>query len=100
MDIHIQTQEKETIVEFIGRLDTTASVEIAPRIESLNEVAGGTIVMDCSQLSFISSAGLRIFMNLRKASAEKGGRIILKGLNDEISDVFMMVGFLNLFEIQ
>ena len=51
-------------------------------------------------MSYISSSGLRIFLTLRKAAADKGGRIIVRDINDDIRGVFMMTGFLNLFEIQ
>lgn len=100
MELIIQEQEKEVLAEFNGRLDTPASLEIAPQTETLMSAAAKTIILDCTNMDYISSAGLRIFMKLRKASAEKGGKIILKGLNEVVSDVFMMVGLLNLFEVQ
>ena len=62
--------------------------------------AAGTIVLDCSEMSYISSSGLRIFLSLRKAAASQGGKVIVKSISDDIRQVFMMTGFLNLFEIQ
>ena len=56
--------------------------------------------MDCTELEYISSSGLRLFLSLRKAAASKGGKIIVKAINKDIRSVFMMTGFLNLFEIQ
>jgi anti-sigma B factor antagonist len=56
--------------------------------------------MDCTEMSYISSSGLRIFLTLRKAAAEKGGKVIVRGISNDIRNVFMMTGFLNLFEIQ
>lgn len=100
MDIKIANQETGTLVTLDGRLDTPASLEAAPALESLKEKAGGTIVLDCSRLSYISSSGLRIFLTLRKAAGEKGGKIIVRGLTPEVRSVFMMTGFLNLFQIE
>ena len=97
MELNIQNQGNEILVEFIGRLDTPGAREIASQIESLQAEA---LVLDCSQMNYISSAGLRFFMTLRKASAVKGGKIILKGLSGYVSDVFRMVGLLDLFEVQ
>jgi anti-sigma B factor antagonist len=51
-------------------------------------------------MSYISSSGLRIFLTIRKAAAAKGGNVIVKDINNDIRQVFMMTGFLNLFEIQ
>lgn len=84
----------------VGRLDTPASQEVAPQFEELKADAAGTIVLDCSELSYISSSGLRLFLTIRKAASEKGGKVIVRSINNEIRAVFMMTGFLNLFEIQ
>lgn len=100
MEIITTKQNGETIVCLIGRLDTPASQEVAPQVEALKEDAAGTLVLDCSKLTYISSSGLRIFLTLRKAAAEKGGTVIVQDINDEIRSVFMMTGFLNLFTIR
>lgn len=100
MEVKITHGNGEAVARLIGRLDTPASLEIAPRMNALAEEAGGTIVLDCSQLEYISSSGLRIFITLRKAAAAKGGKVIVRNISNEIRSVFMMTGFLNLFEIQ
>ena len=87
-------------VELIGRLDTAASQEVSGKVLPLQDKADKTIVMDCSELSYISSSGLRIFLTLRKAAAEKGGTVVVRNINDDIRNVFMMTGFLNLFQIE
>ena len=97
------TTEKENgvlIARLEGRLDTPASLEMAPTFESLQEAAAGTVVLDCEQLSYISSSGLRLFLTLRKAAAAKGGNVIVRHLADNIRQVFVMTGFLNLFKME
>ena len=100
MDVKIVRENAGVTAYLIGRLDTPASQEIAPQMNELSKDAGGTIILDCSELSYISSSGLRIFLTLRKAAAEKGGKVIVRNISNEIRSVFMMTGFLNLFEIQ
>ncbi len=100
MEVKIQKTDNQVVAQFIGRLDTPASLEIAPQMEQLKEETGGTVILDCSELAYISSSGLRILLTLRKAAADKGGHVIIRSINDEIRSVFMMTGFLNLFEIQ
>ena len=99
--MEIKTNKENGVVtaSLIGRLDTPASQEIAPEMDALNEFANGTIVLDCKDLSYISSSGLRLFLCLRKTAIDKGGHVIIKDINDDIHKVFMMTGFLNLFEI-
>ena len=83
-----------------GRLDTPAAAEVAREIQPLLDHAGDTLILDCSDMTYISSSGLRIFLTLRKAAAAAGGRVIIEGLTSEIRQVFMMTGFLQLFEIK
>ena len=100
MEVKIERENGVVTVYLNGRLDTPASQEIAPRMNELIADAAGTIILDCKDLSYISSSGLRIFITLRKAAAEQGGKIIVRSITNEIRSVFMMTGFLNLFEIQ
>lgn len=100
MEVKFVRESGEVTAYLIGRLDTPASLEIAPQMNALEKDAGGTIILDCTDLAYISSSGLRIFITLRKAAAAKGGKVIVRNISNEIRSVFMMTGFLNLFEIQ
>ena len=100
MEVTIHKEGEATVVCFIGRLDTPASLEITKDLEPVIEGAAGKTVLDCSQMTYISSSGLRIFLNIRKAAAAKGGSVVVKGILPEIRNVFMMTGFLNLFTIE
>ena len=100
--MHITIDKENAVVtaRLDGRLDTPASIEIAPKMEALSAYADGKIVLDCEKLAYISSSGLRLFLSLRKATGAKGGQIIVRRISDEIRQVFMMTGFLNLFQIE
>ena len=100
MEVIINKTDNEVVARLVGRLDTPASVDIASDVQALIDDAGRTIILDCKEMNYISSSGLRIFLTLRKAAADKGGHIIVRDINDDIRGVFMMTGFLNLFEIQ
>lgn len=100
MEIKINETESLINVDLKGRLDTAAAQEIGEQLLPLQDKAEKTIVLDCSEMTYISSSGLRIFLTLRKAAAVKGGKVIIRNINDDIRSVFMMTGFLNLFEIE
>ena len=100
MELIIEKQNEIVTAYLKGRLDTLAAQEMSKQLEDLTEEASGTIVLDCTEMSYISSSGLRIFLSLRKAAAKKGGKVIVRGITNDIRSVFMMTGFLNLFEIQ
>lgn len=83
-----------------GRLDTPAAVKAQQEIAPLLENADKEIVLDCKDLQYISSSGLRLMLTLRKEAMTKGGKVIVENINDEIRKVFMMTGFFNLFVIR
>lgn len=83
-----------------GRLDTPSSVTAQAEIVPLLENADKEIVLDCSNLTYISSSGLRLLLTIRKETSTKGGKVIIEHINEEIKNVFLMTGFYNLFEIR
>ena len=85
---------------FEGRLDTPAAVKAQQEVEPLIENADKTIILDCTNLEYISSSGLRLFLTIRKEAGSKGGKVIIENINVDIRKVFMMTGFFNLFEIR
>ena len=100
--MEVKIIEKDNVLTAVlnGRLDTSVSAEVSAAIQPLLDHAEKTLVLDCKDLSYISSSGLRIFLTIRKAAGAKGGKVIVKDINNEIRQVFMMTGFVNLFEIQ
>ncbi|MBQ9339670.1 MAG: STAS domain-containing protein [Paludibacteraceae bacterium] len=100
MRIQIQTNKQETIVRIIGELDTVATTEQADELQQVLYIADQTLVIDCTELEYISSAGLRFFMQLKRESEAKGGSIRIIHLNEDVADIFRMSGFQNIFEIE
>jgi anti-anti-sigma factor len=90
----------QVIAAFAGRLDTAAAVQTAEEVKPLMELDHKEIILDCSQLEYISSSGLRIFLGIRKEAAAHGSKVIVRNISADIRQVFMMTGFISLFEIQ
>ena len=100
MNIEIIEQNGGMAAIFNGRLDTPAAVKAQQDVAPLLENADKVITLDCTNLEYISSSGLRLFLTLRKETSAKGGKVVIVNINDEIKKVFMMTGFFNLFEIK
>jgi len=100
MQINIQKNEQETIVRIHGELDTVATTEQADELQQVLDIADQALVIDCTELEYISSAGLRFFMQLKRESEAKGGRIRITHLNEDVADIFRMSGFQNIFQIE
>ena len=100
MIIEIKEQDGGMKAILNGRLDTPAAVKAQQEIGPLLENADKEIVFDCTNLEYISSSGLRLFLTIRKEASVKGGKVVIENINDEIRKVFMMTAFFNLFEIR
>jgi len=100
MTTTINSNGNQLIASFIGRLDTAAAISTAEAVKPLMEAQEKEIILDCSQLEYISSSGLRIFLSIRKEAAQHNSKVIVKDINADIRQVFMMTGFLSLFDIQ
>ena len=100
MIFEVKENNEKVLATVSGRLDTPSAVSAQQEITPLLENAGKEIILDCSNLEYISSSGLRLLLTIRKEAAAKGGKVIVKDINDDIKKVFMMTGFYNLFEIK
>lgn len=93
--------ENDTLTGVIaGRLDTLNAVQFEKEMQPLVEHADKNISLDCTDLEYISSSGLRQFLTLRKAVDEKGGHLVIMHINDELRNIFTITGFFALFDIR
>ena len=100
MIFDVQEKPQGMYATVSGRLDTPAAVKAQQEITPLLENADKAITLDCKDLEYISSSGLRLFLTIRKETSAKGGSITIENINDDIRKVFMMTGFFNLFDIR
>lgn len=99
MTLEIIETENEMKGILSGRLDTAASQQFSADMQPLVEHADKHIILDCTNLEFISSSGLRLFLTLRKASMAKKGEVTLLGMKPDVKQVFALTGFLSMFKI-
>lgn len=99
MELKITNNGGVVTAEFKGRLDTLAASECGSLLTPLRENADKEIILECRELEYISSSGLRIFLGILKDVKAKGGSLILKNVNKEIRNIFSITGFHKLFDI-
>ena len=100
MKTEIKEQGNQLIAYLSGRLDTAAAVPATEALKPLMEADNKEIILDCTELEYISSSGLRIFLSIRKEAAARGSKVIVRNISADIHQVFVMTGFISLFEIQ
>ena len=98
MTIDKDIQNKVMTLKLSGRLDTTTSPELEQVLkESIDGIED--LRMDCSDLEYISSAGLRILLSAQK-TMNKQGEMSITGVNDTISEIFEITGFSDILTIR
>ena len=96
----LEKHEDKYLVTLDGELDTAAAAEVEKTLQPLYSTNGLDVIIDCSGLEYIASSGLRILLGILKKAKSHGHTVTLKGLNDDINNVFKMTGFINLFNFE
>lgn len=91
--------EGETMVVLPeGRLNTVN----APQLESyLSERYGeaNNMILDCANMEYISSAGLRILMKSYKAMTAKNGKFLLRNVTAQVKETLELTGYVHVLTI-
>ena len=95
----IKSQNNKTLsIALEGRLDTTT----APQLEAeLKQSVGDNseLIFDFAKLEYISSAGLRVLLAAQKVM-NKQGKMVIRNVNDVISEVFEVTGFADILTVE
>ena len=98
LDVSATKTQTSLVVNISGRLDTTTApafdTKIRGHLEDITE-----LVMDCKDLTYISSAGLRVFLTLQKIMTKQGSMKIVHA-NDSVLEIFEVTGFSEIFNIE
>lgn len=96
------TQEKAdsiNIVALKGRLDAGTSGSLEDALTALVDAGEAKALVDCRELDYISSAGLRVLLAAAKQFKKLNGSIALSALNPNVKQVFEISGFTSIFPI-
>ena len=100
MEVVIDQKGEETVIKIKGRLDTNTARECEEKVLPVWENPGVKVCVDCSDLEYVSSAGLRLFLILQKMTTAKKGSLRLIGMRNVVRETFSLTGFNALFKIE
>lgn len=99
MNIDIIKGETNVFVKLIGELDTPTSNLIQPQIDELLAIKDKNYVIDCTELEYIASSGLRQLLSLLKSARASNQTIVLTNVMPRVMTVFKISNFDKLFQI-
>ena len=85
----------EGTVVIEGRLDAAQAATAQAFLDGVN----GSVVLDCTALEYLSSAGLGVLLKTQKRLKAAAGALRLTGVNRHVHDIFRYAGFDQIFEI-
>ena len=93
MIVRSEKPDQSSLILFLsGRLDTVTSSTLE---QKFNELIDGTlgIIFDLKELSYISSSGLHLFLQVQRTMSANNRRLVVRNATGSVKDVFFMTGF-------
>jgi len=100
MELTTEQLKRCDLVKVAGRIDSQAAPQLAEALNTITEAGRFKIVFDMSDADFISSAGLRILIDVQKTCKRwNRGQLILAAVPERIYETLDLAGFVPLFNI-
>lgn len=100
MTIEINRNDNNVDVRIIGRLDTLASVDFNTKMQGFLSEKSLNLIIDCTDLEYIASSGLRTLLSLYKSFQDNGSTMKLINVQAVVMQVFKMSGFSTFLNIE
>ena len=98
-EVYAEQRDGVSVLNLKGRVDASTSGQIHENIMDEIEKGSRSIVIDFSEVNYISSAGLRVLIYASKTLAEKSGTFSLCSLNKNIEKILEISGLLKIFNV-
>jgi anti-sigma B factor antagonist len=100
MEISTTEFKRCSLVKATDRVDSQTAPQLAEAFEAITEAGRYNIVFDMTEVSFVSSAGLRVMIDVQKTCKRwNRGELVLAGVGAQIHSAMELVGFLPLFQM-
>jgi len=99
MELTTEKINNFSVLNINGRIDTSNAAVFEGEIEKIYNCGETDIILDCSELKYISSSGLRVFLIAQKRANALKGRLFISNLQPAIKEIFVISGFSSIFRI-
>ena len=99
MKTEVSQRNEYLVLSLIGRLDTVQAPALEKKMLEILDQGHDKIILDCKEMDYISSSGLRIFLIAQKRMMGISGILRICNLQSNIGEVFEISGFSLIFSI-
>ena len=100
VDLKTEINGNFYLLKVNGDVDASSSIHLDKAINQAVKSGAKHIIVDCSDLNYISSAGLGVFMSYLEDFEKTGVRFVIYGLNTKVKNVFHILGLDQLLAIK
>lgn len=99
MDITVKTIDSCDVVTIKDRIDSYTSPSLSDKLNELTAQNRFQIILDLHDVNFVSSAGLRVFIDTQKRCKKNNqGEVLLVNVSQRVYDTLELAGFAPLFK--
>ena len=100
MEITTTQFKRCDLVKASGRINSQTAPQLAEAFKAIQDENHYRLVFDMSQVDFISSAGLRVMIDVQKTcKQENRGEMVLAQVPERVYETLDLAGFVDLFRI-
>lgn len=101
MDLQIEHQETNGIKQLrvSGEIDAYTAPQLREELLPLMEQTGISVIVDLTDVNYMDSTGLGVFVAALKSSKKNGSSLNLKGMNHRVKRLFDITGLAEIIEI-
>jgi len=99
MEVVKSKGDKAIVATVKGRIDTVTAPDFEKQVAEIMAGENSSLVLDCGELEYISSAGLRSILIISKELKQKGLVVYFSNLQGNVKEVFNISGFGSIFKI-
>jgi anti-sigma B factor antagonist len=100
LEITLQHLESAVVLHANGRVDRNTVSELQEPLLRAAEGPTGAVELDLAEVSYMSSAGLRVLLQAAKALQKRGERLRLVNVPSQIYNVMNLAGFTSFIDIK
>ena len=97
--IDVKETEQQTKVRIVGEIDAYTARKLRETVFTYTEKENSNIVIDLSEVSYMDSTGLGVFVGLFKSLNANGGTLQLVGLSERLRRLFDITGLADIMNI-
>ena len=97
LDISVQSLKRVDLITLSGRVDSSTAPDLEETLEDRIDKGRYNLVLDLSDVNYLSSAGLRALVSALRTCKKKGGDVRIANPSERVSEVMSLAGLDSLF---